>query len=219
MIPPWSFSTFIFLSIARWARSSCRLIPDMIQTDKIRYDTTRSESEWMQAGAKIGSPRYAVQEVKRKHRTATSYASWANQQIVDWLHLRTNSGQKYDNWWTLTTDEWIQWRHDLNDLNDLNNLNDFTNSEWENPFCTSCKRRVWISPFYGKSTYLHVECFLCWFVALNIRDEVDIFIRCSFSGMCTVTSYSERYWRTFTPALCPRAHCTDSSHDRHGTET
>ena len=122
MIPPWSFSTFIFLSIARWARSSCRLIPDMIQTDKIRYDTTRSESEWMQAGAKIGSPRYAVQEVKRKHRTATSYASWANQQIVDWLHLRTNSGQKYDNWWTLTTDKWIQWRHDLNGLNDLSGL-------------------------------------------------------------------------------------------------
>ena len=88
-----------------------------------------------------------------------------------------------------------------------------------NPFCTYCKRQVRISPFCAKSIYLHVECFLCWFVALNIRDEVDIFIRCSFSGMCTVTSYSERYWRTFTPALCPRAHCTDSSHDRHGTET
>ena len=38
-----------------------------------------------------------------------------------------------------------------------------------NPFCTSCKRRVRISPFYGKSTYLPVECFLCWFVAFNIE--------------------------------------------------
>ena len=88
LIPPWSFSTFFFLSVARWARKSCRLIPDMIQTDKIRYATTRSESEWMQAGAKIGSPRYAVQKVKRKHRTATSYASWANRHIVDWQNLR-----------------------------------------------------------------------------------------------------------------------------------
>ena len=43
-----------------------------------------------------------------------------------------------------------------------------------NPFCTSWKRRVWISPFYGKSTYLHVERFLCRFVAVGFRDDVDI---------------------------------------------